>query len=249
MNASFNTMDEIRNYVAGVAAHFQSELGPTLVDFYEMGSLAHDGFSPTYSDLDVGLILSCPDAPEGIEALIFEAKGLHPVYGKRLSVFWGNPECDWGRLPILDRLDLLDHGVPLLNKHRASFKRPDKDNIHRALLESVEKSWKPKTAELGCLSELEPKDRKPYVRCLLYPARLTYTWDCLEINSNDRAVEYLRGVKPPGLDLHPIELALECRYDRITPEEIFSLKIDLNNQFEKTISYISKGQKFLAGEE
>jgi hypothetical protein len=41
------------------------------------------------------------------------------------------------------------------------------------------------------------------------------------------------------LDLHPVELALECRHDRVTPEEIFSEKVDLNNQFDKTISYIS----------
>ncbi|MBI3000828.1 MAG: hypothetical protein HYY46_20620 [Deltaproteobacteria bacterium] len=96
------------------------------------------------------------------------------------------------------------------------------------------------TTALSLLPELEPKDRKRYIRCLLYPARLVYTWDCLEINSNDRAVEYLREVKPSGLDLHPIELALECRHDRLTAEEIFAEKVDLNNQFDKTISYISK---------
>ncbi len=233
-------MSEITDYVASVADYFKSHLGPILVEVYKMGSLAHGGFSDTYSDIDVGLILNSLNPPEGMGGLISGAKELNPVYGKRLSVFWGNPECNWGRLPVLDRLDLLDHGVPLLNSHEANFKRPAIDHIHHALLQSIEKSWKPITTELSHLSELEPKDRKPYIRCLLYPARLIYTWDCLEINSNDRAVEYLREVKPSGLDLHPVELALECRYNRFTPEEIFSNKIDLNNQFDKAISYISK---------
>ena len=234
------SMSEVSSYIAGVAEYFKSQLGPSLVEVYKIGSLAHGGFSNVYSDIDVGLILNCPNPPEGMDGLISTAKELDPVYGKRLSVFWGNPECNWGRLPALDRLDLLDHGVPLLNGRKASFTRPAGEDIHRALLQSVEKSWKPGTTELSRLLKLEPKDRKPYVRCLLYPARLIYTWDCLEINSNDRAVEYLREVNPPGLDLHPIELALECRRDRVTPEEIFSNKIDLNNQFDKTISYISK---------
>jgi len=234
------SMSEMSSYVTSVAEYFKSQLGPFLVEVYKIGSLAHGGFSDTYSDIDIGLILNSPNPPEAMDRLISGAKELDPVYGKRLSVFWGNPECHWGRLPVLDRLDLLDHGVPLLNNRKANFTRPARDDIHHALLQSVEKSWKPGTTELSRLMKLEPKDRKPYVRCLLYPARLIYTWDCLAIHSNDRAVEYLREVKPPGLGLHPVELALECRYDRFTPEDIFSNKIDLNNQFDKTISYISE---------
>ncbi|MBI2352383.1 MAG: nucleotidyltransferase domain-containing protein [Deltaproteobacteria bacterium] len=231
---------EILNYVAGVAEYFKSQLGPSLVDVYKMGSFAHGGFSQIYSDIDVGVILNSPNPPEGMDRLISGAKGLDPVYGKRLSVFWGNPACRWGRLRILDRLDLLDHGIPLLNNRRAKFERPTRDEIRQTLLEFVENGWKPKTTELSRLSKLNPAGRKPYVKCLLYPARLIYTWDCLKINSNDRAVEYLREVRPPGLDLHPIEFALECRHDRFTPEEIFAEKVDLNDQFNKTISYLSK---------
>jgi predicted nucleotidyltransferase len=232
--------DEIIEYLARVAEFFKSRLESRLVDVYKMGSLAHGGFSQTFSDLDVGVILDCPNPPEGMDGLISGAKELDAVNGKRLSVFWGNPECDWGRLPVLDRLDLLDHGVPLLHNHKVNFERPGREAIHRALLESVEKSWKPRTEELFRSPRLEPKDRKGYIRCLLYPARLIYTWDRLEIDSNDRAVAFLGEVKPAGLDLHPIEAALACRYDRTTPEEIFSQKIDLCRQFEATIAYISK---------
>jgi len=36
---------------------------------------------------------------------------------------------------------------------------------------------KPKIGELSGLTELEPKDRKPYIRAILYPARLIFSWD------------------------------------------------------------------------
>lgn len=233
-------MNEITDYVASVAKFFKLQLGASLTDVYKLGSLAHGGFSQIYSDIDIGLLLSSTNPPEEMDRMISEAKQMEPQMGKRLSVFWANPVYDWGRLPVLDRIDLLDHGVLLLTNNKANFKRPDKADIHRALLKSVERSWKPRANELSRLAELEPKNYKPYVRSLLYPARLIYSWDCLQITSNDKAVEYLREIKPPGLDLHPIELALECRYDRCTPEKIFSEDVNLENQLQNAILYISK---------
>jgi len=160
-------------------------------------------------------------------------------YGKKLSIFWGNPECTWGRLPALDRQDLLDHGVPLLNNHRTNFRRPTKNEIREQLNQTIEKSWRPKIGELSQLRELEAKDRKHYIRAILYPARLIYSWDNLAVDSNDRAVEYLCKVTPMGLDLEPIAMALSCRQDKCSAEEVFSLGTDLNRQFESTVSYIS----------
>ena len=233
-------MNEITDYVASVAKFFKLQLGASLTNVYKLGSLAHGGFSQIYSDIDIGLLLSSTNPPEDMDRLISDAKELEPQMAKRLSVLWANPIYDWGRLPVLDRIDLLDHGVPLLNNNKANFKRPDKADIHGALLESVERSWKPRAKELSRLEELEPKHYKPYVRSILYPARLIYSWDRLRITSNDTAVEFLREIKPPRLDLHVIELALECRYDRSTPEQIFSKKVNLENHLQNTISYVSK---------
>jgi predicted nucleotidyltransferase len=109
-------MQAIVDYVGCVAENFKSKLGPSLVEVYKIGSLAHGGFSQIYSDIDLGLILSCPNPPSDMDRMIAEAKALDDDHGKKLSIFWGNPECGWGRLPVLDRLDLLDHGVPLLNE-------------------------------------------------------------------------------------------------------------------------------------
>jgi hypothetical protein len=232
-------MEKIDDYVGRVAEHFKSQLGSSLVEVYKIGSLAHGGFSQIYSDIDVGLILDCPNPPADMDQMIAEGKALDGEYGKKLSIFWGNPEYNWGRLPALDRLDLLDHGVPLLDNRRADFRRPTKEEVRRHLNQTIEGSWRRNIDELSKLKKLEPKDRKPYIRAILYPARLIYSWDSLAMDSNDRAVEYLRNVRPPGLDLSPIERALACRQEECSAEDVFILGADLNRQFESTVAYIS----------
>ena len=233
-------MNEISEYVARVAEQFRSELGPSLVEVYKLGSLAHGGFSAIYSDIDVGLLLDCDEPPCEIAALVSRAKSLHPEFGKKLSVFWGNPEFSWGRLPVIDRLDLLDHGVPLLGDHKANFPRPTQAEIHQELRQSIERSWQPRIPELQALTRLEAKDRKPYVRAILYAARLIFTWDKLTVDSNDRAVEYLHQVQPPGLDLDAIDTAVACRRGQCAAEDVFALRPDLNRQVQSSLSYISK---------
>jgi hypothetical protein len=232
-------MDELLDYVARVGEYFKSRLGASLVEAYKLGSLAHGGFSSIYSDIDVGFLLNCAEPPVELPALIAEAKMLDAEYGKKLSIFWGNPEFAWGRLPVIDRLDMLDHGVPLLRGMKPTFRRPTKDEIHQEQLQSIERSWKSRLPELNRLTALELNDRKPYIRAFLYAARLIYTWDNLAVVSNDRAVEYLHQVQPPGLDLKPIDMALACRNEKCTAEEVFALHSDLNQQCESAVSYIS----------
>ena len=232
-------MNELSSFVARVAEHFKSRLGSSLVEAYKLGSLAHGGFSEIYSDIDVGLLLSCREPPSEMAELIAHAKLLDAEYGKKLSVFWGNPEFTWGRLPVIDRIDLLDHGVPLLRGVKPDFRRPTKEEIHQEQLQSIERSWKSRLPELSRLTTLEAKDRKPYIRAILYAARLIYTWDNLVVDSNDRAVEYLHQVRPARLDLKPIDMALACRNDMCNAEDVFALRTDLNGQYESSVSYIS----------
>jgi len=233
-------MNEIESFVLSVAHFFNAALGSTLVEAYKLGSLAHGGFSDAYSDIDVGLVLSCGEAPAVMNELIAGAKALHPEYGKKLSMFWGNPESNWGRLPVIDCLDLLDHGVALLHGIKPSFRRPIGDEIHQEQLLSIERSWKPRLPELNRLTSLEPKDRKPYIRAILYAARLIYTWDNLVVGSNDSAIEYLHRVRLEGLDLEPIDMALACRQEKCTADDVFNLHTDLNLQCERAVKYISK---------
>lgn len=231
-------MNEITTFVSRVAAYFQSRLGLSLIEAYKLGSLAHGGFSKIYSDIDVGLLLNCAESPADMPTLLAEAKALDAEHGKKLSVFWGNPGFGWGRLPVIDRLDLLDHGVPLLGGVKPTFRRPSKDEIHREQLQSIERGWKSRLPELSSLTILEPKDRKPYIRAILYAARLIFTWDNLLVVSNDRAVEYLHRIEPAGLDLKPIDMALACRNEQCAAEDVFALRADLNRQYESAVRYV-----------
>ena len=233
-------MDPLLRFVDHVAEYFRSKLGLELVEVYKLGSLAHGGFSQIYSDIDVGLLLNGDKPPSSMSDLIAEAKTLDGEYGKKLSVFWGNPAFTWGRLPVVDRLDMFDHGVPLLHGIKPNFRRPTKEEIHQEQLQSIERSWKSRLPELNRLTSLELKDRKPYIRAILYAARLIYTWDNLAVDSNDRAVEYLHKIQPAGLDLKSIDRALACRNERCTAEDVFVLRPDLMRQCESAVKYISE---------
>jgi hypothetical protein len=104
--------------LAEAVAAYQAVLGPRLLAGYALGSLAHGGFSPLVSDVDLGLVLAGPLRPP--DRLLIRrvagrvrsgGSGLH----ERLSVFWCSPAtlrgaAHGGRFPPLDRLDLLENG-------------------------------------------------------------------------------------------------------------------------------------------
>ncbi|MCA1845349.1 MAG: hypothetical protein LC792_19585 [Actinobacteria bacterium] len=114
--------------------HYRATLGSRFTAAYALGSLAHGGFSPLVSDVDLGLVLTDPveqgDA-DAVAAVADEVKGGGTVLHERLSVFWGTPatldgRAAGGRFPPLDRLDLLENGVLLDGKEcREGLSRPD----------------------------------------------------------------------------------------------------------------------------
>jgi 2-oxo-3-hexenedioate decarboxylase len=104
--------------LSDAADAYRAALGERLVAAYALGSLAHGGFSPLVSDVDLGLIVADPielgDAYT-IQAVAEAQKATGSALAARLSVFWGTPstlrgEQDGGRFPPLDRLDLIENG-------------------------------------------------------------------------------------------------------------------------------------------
>jgi len=110
--------------LAQAVAAYRRAFGARLLAAYALGSLAHGGFSPLVSDIDLGLVLRDPvrladrvtvrrvtGAVQAGGAVQSGGTGLH----ERLSVFWGTPatlagQARGGRFPPLDRLDLLEYG-------------------------------------------------------------------------------------------------------------------------------------------
>ncbi len=86
---------------------YRDAFGERLVAVYALGSLAHGGFSPLVSDVDLGLVLAEPLAASDAGAVERVAAALRaggsPLH-ERLSVFWGTPATLGGEAPAVASL-------------------------------------------------------------------------------------------------------------------------------------------------
>jgi hypothetical protein len=124
--------------LAEALAAYQTALGQRLIAAYALGSLAHGGFSPLVSDVDLGLVLADPLRMKDRFAIRSVASAVRaggsPLH-QRLSVFWGTPSTlqgrvSGGRFPPLDRLDLLEYGRLLAGTDaRDSVARPGRAEL------------------------------------------------------------------------------------------------------------------------
>jgi hypothetical protein len=175
---------------------YAEALGDRLVAGYALGSLAHGGFSPLVSDVDLGLILADPlqagdHATIGAVAGAVRASG--PGLPERLSVFWGTPstlsgQVPGGRFPPLDRLDLLEHGRLLTGRDaRQAAARPDRAVLlvagARFALGSLSGTGSgtgpPADAtvldEIAAPSRLVSRGPRRLTKVVLFPVRFLYT--------------------------------------------------------------------------
>lgn len=162
--------------VAGAGARaYQDAFTERLVAAYLLGSLAHGGYAPAVSDIDLAVILT--DTRVG-DATTIQSTNPH----RKLSVFWGSLPAlrdgrEDGRFPALDRLDLADHGVLLLGSDVAGqVARPTGDEL---LLESARFA-------VGVLAtgEVIAEFHRPrrlvtdpvwFTKAVLFPVRFRYT--------------------------------------------------------------------------
>lgn len=131
-------VEEGQTILAEAVDFYREVLGDRLVAAYALGSLAHGGFSPLVSDIDIGLILAHPlqasDAGT-IDAGVGAMRAKGGELRQRLSVFWSSlrslqePPVA-GRFPPLDRLDLIENGRLLMDQDmRQGLVRPDRAEL------------------------------------------------------------------------------------------------------------------------
>jgi len=223
--------------LAQALAAYQTALGSRLVAAYALGSLAHGGFSPLVSDVDIGLVLA--DPPRLKDAITLRSVG-NAVRGggselhQRLSVFWGTPgtlqgRSRGGRFPPLDRLDLVEHGRLLAgNDVRDSIARPARAELLVAGAEFAlgYLGGDPGLAErLRLLAARGPRGDDPMTefrtpavllsrgnrrvtKVVLFPVRFLYTAATGQVGTNAAAVEhYLAGQPVPAAELVSAALA------------------------------------------
>lgn len=189
--------------LAAAVADARERWGERLLAAYALGSLAHGGFSALVSDVDLGLLLRDPLAPDGDAArladLAAQVRATGLPLAERLSVFWGSPgslrgESAAGRFPPLDRLDLLRHGRLLWGADaRAGLPAPTADDLMLggAAFAAHSLGTPAVAAELDDPAGLVAKGARPLTKRILFPVRFLYTARTGEIGRNHDAVAHL----------------------------------------------------------
>jgi hypothetical protein len=175
--------------------------GPRLLGAYALGSLAHGGFSDLVSDVDLGLILDDPLAPD--DAARVAAVGEHvratgAPLADRLSIFWSTPAVlrgvgEGGRFPPLDRLDLLRYGRLLDGRDaREGMSVPDTRSLVLAATEQALRglSTPEVLAELADPAALVASGARHLTKRILFPVRFLFTARTGEIGRNHDAVAH-----------------------------------------------------------
>lgn len=200
-------------FTAELAALWRAQIGPSIIGVYRIGSLAHGGFSRRYSDVDVAIISETGLSDAELDQARQAALDLSAPWGAKLSIFWADRAFSIGRFPPLDRVDYIDHGVPLIERERVRPNRPTLDEIRTYLRGQPLDSWRQQGTRFAAATSLAPADHKPYLRTLLYPARFTYSWMTGSMASNDTAVAFLLKTAPEGIDTGVVARALRFRQD------------------------------------
>lgn len=222
----------------------EAALGPELLGVFLLGSLAHGGFSARYSDVDVALITEAGLSPQTLDRLRGEAMSLSADWAPRLSVFWADRQFSLGRFPPLDRIDYLDHAVSLMERERVRPARPDQQEIRQYLAGAPFRNWADSARHFAAAESLESKDRKAYLRTLLYPGRFCFSWMTGRMGSNDEAVAFLGRTAPAQLDVGLIARALQCRQADADPDFLFAARTALPSQVDACAALLARPQRW-----
>ena len=206
--------------LARAVSAYQAALGSRLIAAYALGSLAHGGFSPLVSDVDLGLILDDPlRAKDGttIRGVARSVQAGGSALDQRLSVFWGTPvtlqgQRRGGRFPPLDRLDLLEYGRLLTGRDvRAVAARPDGTELlvagaefalgylgaNGAGLPDRLRGWARLRRQAGsALDEIRAPSRlvargpRRVTKIVLFPVRFLFTAETGRVGTNTLAAQH-----------------------------------------------------------
>jgi predicted nucleotidyltransferase len=227
-------------FVAQASEQLRAAFGDSLLSVVQLGSLAHGGFSERFSDIDLAVILQAPVADSVVEDAKAQLALLEPAtLAKRVSLFWTVADFTWGRLRPVDQVDLHDNGQVLWGKSLSGLApRPSLAVVRADMQVHSLPYWADKTVYFSDHLPANEREFKEYVRCLLYPARLTFTWQTGKLGGNDEAVAYLEQLAPPGLRLDMIKDALRCRNADLADTALFGYQPALTQQRLATLQLL-----------
>lgn len=221
--------------VADTVQAARAVLGSEIEAIFTLGSLAHGGFAPLVSDVDVAIVVGAtsPDTAARmarVQALVVE-RASSPL-SERLSVFW----ADWHavrtgdgahtRLGPIDRLDLLDSGRLLVGSDlREPSTRPS--HLELVVMSADHMLGKFTDAYLEQLRDtpaLLAGGPRAVTKAILFPVRFMYTLRTGRIGLNDGSARWYAAEGLPGSAL--ALKALEWRNGGIDDGELAGQMLD-----------------------
>jgi hypothetical protein len=234
-----------------------------LVGAYVLGSLAHGGFAPEASDVDLALILDRVDPDVG--AAMAEIRNgvrerLGTTLASRLSLFWSSwaqlallhPQ---GRFPLVDRIDMVETGRCLQGvDRRGEVQLPMGEDRRQGLVIEAAAFMLDKLA-------VPPKDRllrdpaalvalgnREVTKAVLFPVRFLYTLGTGRADGNAPAVHWYaaqHGVAAASL----ATAALAWRDRGLEPaqalellrRELVPLYLELTSQYAQALTSMDFG--------
>ena len=190
--------DAVVDRALGVAVE---DFGSRLSAAYALGSIAHGGFAPLVSDVDLMIVLAGVDPATFALVTDVRERVRADVPGElagRLSVFWSDSSGvrhgagEHSRLPEVDRLDLLESGRLLLGDDcRAGATWPTTGDLVRQAAEfALAKFDDDHLARLRDPAALVADGARPVTKAVLFPVRFLYTLATGRIGRNDDAAAW-----------------------------------------------------------
>jgi hypothetical protein len=175
---------------------------------YALGSLAHGGFCPLVSDVDVAIVLAdLGDRDRGeVEALTTVLRQSGAPLAERLSVFWGTADSiagrvPGGRFPALDRLDLIRHGILIAGEDvRDAMPEPSYEELvaGTATFASGMLARPDRRREIADPEYTAALGPRPASKVALFPVRFLFTARTGLIGQNKASVDHYLAVTPDG---------------------------------------------------
>jgi hypothetical protein len=226
------TADQV---VADTVEASEEVFGEEIEAIYTLGSLAHGGFAPLVSDVDIAIILSAtgPETADQIvriQSLVVE-KASNSL-SERLSLFWADwhtvrtGEGDNFRLGPVDRLDLLDSGHLLRGSdlREPSVRPSQKELVSMSADLILSKFTEDYLAALGDTEALVARGPHPVTKTILFPVRFMYTLGTGGIGLNEDSARWYAAEGLPGSAL--ALKALEWRNDGIDDTDLAVQMLD-----------------------
>jgi len=227
-------------FAHALSSLYRAQLGTRLIGTYLIGSLAHGGFSHRYSDIDVALVTEDGLDAATLTTLRALAAEQDAALSQKLSVFWADRHFVMGRMPPLDRANYLDHAVAISERERVRPARPTRKEIRLYLKGEPFSNWIESAERFAKDDVLAPGDHKAFIRALLYPARLVYSWTTGRMSSNDEAVAFTRECRPAGMNTDVLTQALAYRQAGADPDALFPARAVLRDQVKACTRFIAE---------